>query len=248
MIKKIVNKKTLLILGCIVLICLLSFFVWTQFTYKLIDDPTIVLDEEVQLENDWLVYTVDDATTGLILYPGAKVLPEAYAYLAQEVSKQGISVAIPTVTLNLPIVDQSKAAEFIERNDEMEWFIGGHSMGGAAAAMYADQHLDKVNGLILLGAYAADNDDLKNSDLPVLSISGSEDGLSTPEKVENMSDYLPNTTEFVEIDGGNHAYFGVYGSQSGDNEAEITVGEQQSIIVKTMVDWIKQHQTGSEKP
>ncbi len=161
MIKKIVNKKTLLILGCIVLICLLSFFVWTQFTYKLIDDPTIVLDEEVQLENDWLVYTVEDATTGLILYPGAKVLPEAYAYLAQEVSKQGISVAIPTVTLNLPIVDQSKAAEFIDRNDEMEWFIGGHSMGGAAAAMYADQHLDKVNGLILLGAYAADNDDLK---------------------------------------------------------------------------------------
>lgn len=248
MIKKIVNKKTLLILGCIVLICLMSFFVWTQFTYKLIDDPTIVLDEEVQLENDWLVYTVEDATTGLILYPGAKVLPEAYAYLAQEVSKQGISVAIPTVTLNLPIVDQSKAAEFIDRNDDMEWFIGGHSMGGAAAAMYADQQLDKVNGLILLGAYAADNDDLKNADLPVLSISGSEDGLSTPEKVENMSGNLPNTTEFVEIDGGNHAYFGVYGSQSGDNEAEITVGEQQAIIVETMVDWIKQHQTGSDKP
>jgi hypothetical protein len=54
MIKKIINKKTLLILGCIVLICLLSFFVWTQITYKPIDDPTIVLDEVVQLENDWL--------------------------------------------------------------------------------------------------------------------------------------------------------------------------------------------------
>ncbi|XOQ14697.1 MAG: hypothetical protein ACFWTY_11905 [Shouchella clausii] len=89
---------------------------------------------------------------------------------------------------------------------------------------------------------------LKNSDLPVLSISGSEDGLSTPEKIDNMSDYLPDTTEFVEINGGNHAYFGVYGSQSGDNEAEITVGQQQSIIVETVVDWIKQQQTGSEKP
>ncbi len=64
----------------------------------------------------------------------------------------------------------------------------------------------------------------------MLSISGSEDGLSTPEKVENMSDYLPNTTDFVEIDGGNHAYFGVYGSQSGDNEAEITVVNNNQLL------------------
>ncbi|PAM94491.1 alpha/beta hydrolase, partial [Flavobacterium sp. IR1] len=40
------------------------------------------------------------------------------------------------------------------------------------------------------------------------------------------------------IPGGNHAYFGVYGSQSGDNEAKITVSEQQEIIIKTIVSWL----------
>ncbi len=66
-----------------------------------------------------------------------------------------------------------------------------------------------------------------------------EDGLSTPEKINENSSNLPETTDFIEIPGGNHAYFGVYGSQSGDNEAQITVNEQQEIIVDLIVDWLE---------
>ena len=241
--KKILNKKTLFIsffaLGLVLILSFSIFFIWSQNTFEAIDASQIEIEEVIKSEDGWYIYRAENADKGLILYPGAKVEPEAYAYLAQELSKQNITVAIPSVRLNLSILDVSKADEIIEKDDSLEWYVSGHSMGGAAAAMYADQHLDSINGLILLGAYAASNDYLSESNLPVLSISGSEDGLSTPEKINENSSNLPKTTDFIEIPGGNHAYFGVYGSQSGDNEAQITVSEQQEIIVALIVDWLE---------
>ena len=239
MMKKLFNKKILIIACILIMVSFLSFYIWTQVTYEAINSSQIELEETKQLEEGWLIYSAEQADKGLILYPGAKVEANAYAYLAQELSKQNITVAIPSVTLNLPIIDLSKALEMIDGNDAMEWYVGGHSMGGAAAAMFADQQLDKVNGLVLLGSYAADNDYLKESSLPALSISGSEDGLSTPDKIKENSRNIPQTTEFVEIKGGNHAFFGDYGSQKGDNEAQITVSEQQEIIIDTIVQWLE---------
>lgn len=240
--KKILNKKTFFIsfitLGIILILSLSVFFIWTQNTYPALDVQQLEIEEEQSLEDGWYIYRAEDADKGLILYPGAKVEPEAYAYLAQELSKKNITVAIPSLGLNLPILNISKANEIIKKDDQIEWYIGGHSMGGVAAAMYADRYLDRVNGLILLGAYTSSNDALSESDLPVLSISGTEDGLSTPEEIEKYSSNLPQTTTFIEIPGGNHAYFGVYGSQSGDHEAQITVEEQQTIIIDSIVDWL----------
>ena len=56
---------------------------------------------------------------------------------------------------------------------------------------------------------------------PALSISASEDGLSTPEKIDSAAHLLPADTIFVEIEGGNHASFGAYGPQAGDGKATI---------------------------
>ncbi|MTD30756.1 alpha/beta family hydrolase [Planomicrobium sp. YIM 101495] len=218
--------------------CFGGFYLWSQDTLEAIGAEGIEI-EEVAPEDGWYVYEAADAAQGLVIYPGTKVEPQAYAYLAQGIAKQGITVAIPSVRLNLAIFDVSKADEIIEARDELDWFISGHSMGGAAAAMYADKNLDSVSGLILLGAYAAGNEGLSASDLPTLSIAGSEDGLSTPAKIEDSSANLPANTEFIEIPGGNHAYFGIYGSQSGDNEAEMSVREQQEMIVGLIVEWME---------
>lgn len=241
--KKILKSKKLIIIVstiCILVILGLSaFLIWSQDTYEAIDANQIAVEEVRDLKDGWFLNTVENAEKGIIFYPGAKVEPEAYAFLAQELSKQNISVAIPSVRLNLPIFDVAKADEILDQNDSTEWYIAGHSMGGAAAAMYADQNLDRIHGLILLGAYAAGNDFLHESNLPVLSISGSEDGLSTPEKIKDNSPHLPAETTFFEIEGGNHAYFGVYGSQSGDNEAQLTVKEQQEAIIESIVNWLE---------
>ncbi|MED4128806.1 MULTISPECIES: alpha/beta family hydrolase [Shouchella] len=227
-------------LGFIGIILLLGagFFVWTQFTYELINAEGVELNEPLPINDDWIIYSASNADTGFVLYPGAKVEPEAYAYLAQELSQQGITVAIPSVTLNLSIFDSAKAEELIQREPDLHWYIGGHSMGGAAAAMYADNHLETIEGLLLFGSYAASNESLHSSSLPVLSLSASEDGLSTPEKIEDNSKNLPDTTDFIEIEGGNHAYFGLYGEQTGDGDAHLSVAEQQEAIIEIVISWI----------
>ncbi|RQW22616.1 alpha/beta hydrolase [Bacillus sp. C1-1] len=222
----------------IILLLVASFFVWTQFTYTVIYAEGVELHEPIPKEDDWIIYSAPNADIGFVLYPGAKVEPEAYAYLAQELSQQGITVAIPSVTLNLSIFDSAKAKELIQKEPELHWFIGGHSMGGAAAAKYADTHLETIEGLLLFGSYAASNKFLHSSSLPVLSLSASEDGLSTPEKIEANSENLPKTTDFIEIEGGNHAYFGIYGEQSGDGVATLSVAEQQKAIIEIVDSWI----------
>ena len=43
---------------------------------------------------------------------------------------------------------------------------------------------------------------------------------------------------FVPIEGGDHAQFGWYGPQSGDNPATISREEQQAQIVQATVDFL----------
>jgi hypothetical protein len=49
---------------------------------------------------------------------------------------------------------------------------------------------------------------------------------------------LPADTTRVIIPGGNHAQFGWYGDQSGDNPAEISRLEQQSRVLSATVDFL----------
>ena len=73
----------------------------------------------------------------------------------------------------------------------------GHSLGGAMGCQYVKNHEGVMEGLILLGAYPAGISDLSESDIDVISIYASEDGLSTVEKVNNAKAYLPDDTQYV---------------------------------------------------
>ena len=156
--------------------------------------------------------------TGLVFIPGAKVDPYAYMFKLSSIVEAGVTVVITKPTLNLAFFDSRPLSSFTaDAPGVTEWFVGGHSLGGVKACMLADD--PAVSGLILFGSYCAN--DLSETALQVVSISGSEDGLSTPEKIANAAAMLPDDTEFVEIDGANHASFGDYGVQSGDGEATI---------------------------
>ena len=88
------------------------------------------------------------------------------------------------------------------------------------AASYLEKHTDEFEGLILLGSYSTV--DLSDTDLAVLSVFGSEDKVMNREKYDKNKSNLPNDfTEFV-IDGGCHAYFGMYGAQDGDGTPKIS--------------------------
>ena len=209
---------------------------WVNQTYK----PT---EELVELVSEDQYYKIDDFyvfepktesnKVGIVLYPGALVEPLSYAYYANELSKQGYLVAIAEVNLNLSIVDNEKASQFINQHAEINsWYIGGHSMGGVSATTYASNHLDKIDGVILLGSYPASSTDLSTTDLKVLSLYAEFDGLSTEEKIFNKAENLPGNTIYTKISGGNHAQFGIYGDQSGDLEATISVIDQQNQMVE----------------
>jgi hypothetical protein len=163
--------------------------------------------------------TENSSGTGLVFVPGARVDPYAYMYkLSGIVEESGATVVITKPTLNLALLDTRPLDTFTQDAPGITtWYVGGHSLGGVRACMLADS--PDVTGLILFGSYCAN--DLSDSGLRVLSISGSDDGLSTPEKIEAAAHLLPDGTVFDEIVGANHASFGDYGVQPGDGTATL---------------------------
>jgi len=158
--------------------------------------------------------------------------PRAYASTARGLAEDGYLVVIVPMPLDLAFFAPGRAAEVMAAFPGIKnWAIGGHSLGGAMAANFARNNRDAVHGLVLWAAYPASSDDLSSSQLGVSSIYGTRDGLATLDKIEASRPLLPPDTQWIAIEGGNHAQFGWYGPQSGDNEATISREEQQAQIV-----------------
>ena len=199
------KKKLYLFSGIavILLLCLLAGFAFYVHDYYHAD-PSV----EQYMEYRDEVYT-REITEGLFLdgpgreralifYPGGKVEYKAYLPLCHKIAAGGIDCFLR--------------------------IIGGHSLGGAAAAIYAADHEEQVQGLLLLGAYPTKQ---LGADLYVLELYGSEDRVLNRERLLKGNDFLPVHTVREEIPGGNHAGFGSYGPQKGDGPAGISGEEQQ---------------------
>lgn len=157
------------------------------------------------------------SATGLVFVPGAKVEPSAYAAKLAGLVEDGLTVVITKPTLNLAFFDPRPLDAFTRLAPDVEtWMVGGHSLGGVRACQLAED----ADALVLFASYCAT--DLAATRLPVLSLAGSEDGLSTPAKIAAARDLLPADAELVEIAGASHASFGDYGPQAGDGSPTIS--------------------------
>lgn len=197
---------------------------------------------EVQAQR-WLVFSPSQGQpkAGLILYPGGRVDPRSYAPAAHAVAARGYLVIIVPMPLNLAVLAPDRAGQVIEQfPQETAWAIGGHSLGGSMASHFARTHPNEIRGLILWASYPAASDDLSSIKLAVTSIYGSRDGLATPAKIDASRALLPASTRWLRIDGGNHAQFGWYGPQSGDNPATISREQQQDEIISATLDLMNQ--------
>jgi dienelactone hydrolase len=94
--------------------------------------------------------------------------------------------------------------------------IGGHSLGGAMAARFANRLPGRVDGLVLMGAFSAQGDDLSGADLEALVLAAEHDGLATLEEVRQGLSRVPVGTQLTVVHGAVHAFFGRYGPQRGD--------------------------------
>jgi len=193
---------------------------------------TAVLQENgIQREDRQLVFHPAAPTkTGLIYYPGGLVEPEAYAYTAQGLAEAGYLVVIPKMPLNLAFTGINRAAGIMAAFPEIEiWVIGGHSLGGAMAAEYAKNNVDRLAGLILFASYPANYQDFVDFPIPILTIIGTND----PGSVEQGAFYkvISATAERFNIEGGNHRQYADYSFQKDDGIASISAQEQQDQII-----------------
>ena len=185
--------------------------------------------------NGNIVFEPDGATTGLIFYPGGKVEHTAYIPLMQACAENGILCVIVEMPFNLAVFDINAADGIQKEYPQIEnWYIGGHSLGGSMAASYLEKHTNEYEGLILLGSYSTA--DLSDDELEVLSIYGSEDQVLNREKYNDNISNLPKDFKEIVIEGGCHAYFGMYGAQEGDGTPSITNEEQ----IQQTVEYIAQ--------
>jgi pimeloyl-ACP methyl ester carboxylesterase len=201
-------------------------------------EAALISDEIVEVQTEpWLIFQPTDreAATGVIIYPGGRVDPVSYSPPARELAARGYLVVIVPMPLNLAVFAPAKAQQVIDAfPDITHWLIGGHSLGGAMAANYALKNPDLVDGLFFWAAYPASSDDLSTHSILVASIYGTLDGLATKEKIDASIPLLPEDTIWTPIQGGNHAQFGWYGEQPGDNPATITREDQQAQALESM--------------
>ncbi|WP_062294399.1 alpha/beta hydrolase [Demequina phytophila] len=207
------------------------------------------------MESDGTVTVTESATaitmtpagggdsTGVLFQPGALVDARAYAAVLRPLAEAGHSVVITKqpfgiAFFNLGALDAARATH----SEVSQWVVGGHSLGGVVASMSAEADASAdaftpVTGLLLFASYPAG--DISGSlTAAVESISGSEDGLSTPAAIDASRADLPADAHFTVVEGAVHAYFGDYGTQRGDGTSTISHDDARAQISAAAVEFV----------
>lgn len=244
------NKRTkkllfwlLVVPGALLLLALTAFVIWglTPLGPTPAAEAALRSDELVRVthaEEGWVFAPASgEETRGLVFYPGGHVDARSYAPYARAVAARGFLVVVPEMPLSLAVLDADAADNAIERHPEItSWAMAGHSLGGAMASQYADEHLDAINGLVLLAAYPPNTADLTQSGLTATSLVGTQDTVINRDNLKSAMRLLPSGSRYLDIQGGNHAQFGDYGVQPGDTpHPDLPASEQRAVAVNETV-------------
>ncbi len=224
----------LTVIGCTVYLC--DFYRADNSAIEVFSTVNDI--KEVQHSAGVIAFEPSAPRAALIFYPGGKVEYTAYIPLMRSLADNGILTILVDMPFNLAVFNPNRADGIKELYPEIDsWYLSGHSLGGSMASSYLSSHASDFDGLILLASYSTA--DLSQSGLSVLSIYGSNDGVMNRTNYEANKVNLPsNFTESV-IDGGNHAFFGMYGNQAGDGAATIESVAQITKTALIISDFIK---------
>jgi alpha/beta hydrolase family protein len=218
-----------------------GLFIWSATsTYPAGDTAMAALQSSPTVsvtQDNWIVFNpATKPDTGLIFYPGGLVEPEAYAPVLRQLAEDGILVVITPMPLNLAIFNTNKANAVIQAYPEISnWVLAGHSLGGAAAGIYAENNPDKIDGLAIWDSYPPNSADLSDNDIAVISIHGTTNGMPNTENFDDKKYLVPADTTFAPIEGASHAQFGDYGPQTGDVVPVISMADQHQQVVELML-------------
>lgn len=241
MAKKHHPLRVVLIVSLSLIVALGATFLGYAGIYYHAEDVTSFLqsDEtvEVQQEGQRITFIPKRAKAGLVFYPGAKVEFSAYSGLCHALSQVGLYVILLHMPFNLAFLGTGEAQGIPSSLPEVgDWYLAGHSLGGAMAASFIAGDLAEWKGLILFAAYSTSN--LADTALKTMTIYGSEDRVLNLEKYQANLANLPATNLEVVIAGGNHGGFGNYGTQKGDGEAGISPETQQALAAQALLHFV----------
>lgn len=238
----------LVIFFIISVIGLFGFYLYVQLkTYPPLEEPLALVKEnpdlEVKQENNLIVIkpkTRDPNQPAIIFYPGGLVNPEAYLYkMAQLSFCLETEIYLVKAPFNAAIFGINAAAKVIAAYQLEEVWVGGHSLGGIAAARFTANQQEQISGLFLFGAYS--DQDLSNFQGPVISIMGLNDQIINRENYEAAKNNLPPQAMIVEKAGLNHSAFGNYGLQKDDGQSFLSDQEVLALLCETLKVNLKPH-------
>ena len=222
-----------------------SFTIWILYSYQShgVSDNDLKSNTQISVtdnENYFLFEPSKKPAKVLIFYPGAMVDPKAYVPLCRKISENNIKVYLIKMPWRLASKGYNLPKELGLFTDKSKTYIlAGHSQGGKMAAQFVKENPDLIDKLILIGTSHPRDISLAASKIPILKIYGSDDGVADEYNIMKNKSKLPAATEFIKIEGANHAQFGYYGFQFGDNSAHISRENQQSETLKIILNFIK---------
>ena len=182
----------------------------------------------------WALRPARTSGTGIVFFPGALVDPRAYLALLRPLAEQGHLVVVVKPPLTVALL--ASATPALDSHPEVtSWAVGGHSLGGVAAATEVGD--PRIDAVFFWASYPAR--DLSGAAVAAASISGERDGLSTPADIDASRAMLPPSTVFTQVPGAVHAFFGDYGAQAGDGVPTTDRATAQRRIVEATATFVE---------
>lgn len=231
----------------IIVIGVLGMLIWVKtgtYSARAVALSALESTDRVTITQDeFIAFTpVEKTETGLIFYPGGLVEPTAYAPILHRIAERGVLVVIIPMPLNLAILNTGAADAVIDDYPHIAtWNLSGHSLGGASAAIFAENNPSEIAAIALWDSYPPDSADLSDNPIAALSIFGTTNDFPNTDNFDDKRHLLPANTIFVGIEGASHAQFGDYGPQQGDVVASISLAEQHDKVAEIMLDFIMHH-------
>lgn len=183
--------------------------------------------------------------TGVIVFPGGAVIPQAYAPLAQELAQAGIYTAV----LNGPDGTQVSPVMNLPGNAGIRhWVLAGHSLGGVVAVKQILANPGTIAGLGLLGSFPDAVDDMSSLAIKAVTVFGTNDLITTPAEVLAAIKQMPADTLYAKIRGGNHAQFGFYGETPLDGDSGTSPEKQLELTTAALRHLVNRIEVGVAIP
>lgn len=234
------KKVTFVVIGIIVVI-FAALFLYSNDYYRsevTVEEYSTYSSCKIEEVSDGIFVDGEGNTDAVVFYPGAKVEYTSYLPLCVKLAEQGVDCFLVKMPFHLAIFGSGKAAGIMDNYEYENWYLAGHSLGGAMAANYVAEHTEDFAGLIMLAAYPTKA--LVSEDLKVLSVYGNKDEVLNKEKLEAGAEFVPEHYTEISLGGANHAGFGNYGPQEGDGEATMEREKQQDMTVHYIMKMIQQ--------